>query len=120
MQELAELILFDKTNNLRHYYTRPDEETLLNLCERHDLDYTKLLFTLELVHPGVHSVGIDLDVYRAAQESMCHCGRPVHIYDEPGMKGFSRGMCEPCSTVRCDTVEYTFSGDAFMPPCPPR
>lgn len=28
----------------------------------------------------------------------CHCGKPIHFYED----GFSRGLCEECSTVRCD------------------
>jgi hypothetical protein len=28
----------------------------------------------------------------------CHCGRPVHVYED----GFERGLCEECSTYRCD------------------
>lgn len=31
----------------------------------------------------------------------CHCGRPVHVY----MDGFTRNMCEECSSVRCDTAD---------------
>lgn len=53
------------------------------------------------------------------EENLCHCGRPVHVYTEPGMEGFSRGMCEPCSEVRCDAVDYDNEGNAFIPPCPP-
>lgn len=29
----------------------------------------------------------------------CHCGEPIHIYED----GFTRGLCEHCSDVRCDT-----------------
>ena len=36
----------------------------------------------------------------------CHCGRS-NFTDE---NGFSRGMCEPCSVVRCDATP--------CPPCP--
>lgn len=50
---------------------------------------------------------------------VCHCGRPVHFYTEEGMKGFTRGMCEPCSTVRCDAVDYiNADGYGYIPPCP--
>jgi hypothetical protein len=54
------------------------------------------------------------------RDDICHCGRPVHIYTEPGMEGFTRGMCEPCSSVRCDTVDYiNVDGYGHMPACPP-
>jgi hypothetical protein len=32
-------------------------------------------------------------------DETCHCGRPIHVYDD----GFTRGLCEDCSTYRCDT-----------------
>lgn len=37
---------------------------------------------------------------RKGLTTKCHCGLPVHTYDD----GFSRGMCEECSTVRCDVA----------------
>ncbi len=54
------------------------------------------------------------------EDYICHCGRPIHVYTEAGMEGFSRGMCEPCSEVRCDVVAYvTSDGGGYIPPCPP-
>jgi hypothetical protein len=34
----------------------------------------------------------------AGRVSSCHCGRPVHVYED----GFTRDMCESCSAYRCD------------------
>lgn len=33
-------------------------------------------------------------------EEGCHCGQPIHYYEE--MNNFTRGLCLDCSTVRCD------------------
>ncbi len=30
---------------------------------------------------------------------VCHCGELVVVYDD----GFTRGLCERCSSIRCDT-----------------
>lgn len=32
----------------------------------------------------------------------CHCGKPVKVHAE--LDGFTRGLCEPCDTYRCDTA----------------
>lgn len=38
------------------------------------------------------------EVLASIPEDPCHCGRPVHVYED----GFTRGLCAECSTVRCD------------------
>lgn len=38
------------------------------------------------------------DYHEPQEEETCHCGKAVHIYGD----GFTRGLCEECSTVRCD------------------
>ena len=37
-------------------------------------------------------------VDHAPPPGVCHCGKPTHVYDD----GFTRDLCEDCSTVRCD------------------
>lgn len=32
------------------------------------------------------------------RDDFCHCGERVHVYED----GFTRVMCEECSTIRCD------------------
>lgn len=34
-------------------------------------------------------------------DELCHCGRPIHFYDD----GYTRHMCEDCSSVRCDLAD---------------
>jgi hypothetical protein len=56
---------------------------------------------------------------RAAVEDteryLCHCGEPIHIYED----GFTRGLCQHCSDVRCDTWDGD-CGRKFLVRYPPR
>ena len=38
-------------------------------------------------------------VYGYDADDKCHCGRPIYIQE---YDGFTRGLCEDCSAVRCD------------------
>lgn len=43
------------------------------------------------------------DYVTIAPRPKCHCGKPVHIYED--LDDFTRGMCLHCSTVRCDLAD---------------
>lgn len=46
-------------------------------------------------------VGVDTSDWNSPEDAgydNCHCGAPVHTYDD----GFTRNMCEECSSLRCD------------------
>ncbi|SRR6266498_2609962 len=46
-----------------------------------------------------------LDLY---DTNVCHCNKPVHVYED----GFTRGLCQWCSDVRCDLpVEEGYTRD---------
>lgn len=74
-------------------------DILVALCERDGLP------TTSSVVPGEPARNYELalrlrvgQVFGLAPFDVCHCGRPVHTYED----GFTRGMCESCSAARCD------------------
>jgi hypothetical protein len=64
------LLFVDRAANSEEMRYSPTDDEIFDLCMAYDLDYEKFLRVLdESTKPGVHTVMIDVEEYKAAQNT---------------------------------------------------